>query len=156
MKALISGAGIGGLTTALFLHRFGIEVEVFERADEIREAGVGINMLPHAVKELADLGLLHPLTKVVSSAPLLKFPQPDSSIAIVQTDGLSRKCWRSDRRPRDAERQPFTSAFPNAAQRTTINAVAGLPPWWDRCLLDFRRFGHAFIACGGEITRPRN
>ncbi|MEW9612590.1 NAD(P)-binding protein [Shinella sp. S4-D37] len=32
MKALIAGAGIGGLTTALFLHRAGIEVEVFERA----------------------------------------------------------------------------------------------------------------------------
>jgi 2-polyprenyl-6-methoxyphenol hydroxylase-like FAD-dependent oxidoreductase len=58
MKALIAGGGIGGLTTALFLHRAGIEVEIFERADEIRELGVGINMLPHAVKELAELGLL--------------------------------------------------------------------------------------------------
>jgi 2-polyprenyl-6-methoxyphenol hydroxylase and related FAD-dependent oxidoreductases len=57
MKALIAGGGIAGLTTALFLHRAGIEVEVFERAEEIRELGVGINMLPHAVKELADLGL---------------------------------------------------------------------------------------------------
>ncbi len=58
MKALIAGGGIGGLTTALFLHRCGIEVEIFERAEEIREIGVGINMLPHAVRELADLGLL--------------------------------------------------------------------------------------------------
>jgi 2-polyprenyl-6-methoxyphenol hydroxylase-like FAD-dependent oxidoreductase len=58
MKVLIAGGGIGGLTTALFLHRIGIEVEIFERADDIRELGVGINMLPHAVKELADLGLL--------------------------------------------------------------------------------------------------
>jgi 2-polyprenyl-6-methoxyphenol hydroxylase-like FAD-dependent oxidoreductase len=58
MKALIAGAGIGGLTTALFLERAGIDVEIFERADEVRELGVGINMLPHAVKELADLGLM--------------------------------------------------------------------------------------------------
>lgn len=58
MKALIAGGGIGGLTTALLLHSVGIEVEVFERAEEIRELGVGINMLPHAVKELAGLGLL--------------------------------------------------------------------------------------------------
>ena len=58
MKVLIAGGGIGGLTTALCLHRAGIEVEVFERPGEVRELGVGINMLPHAVKELAGLGLL--------------------------------------------------------------------------------------------------
>lgn len=58
MKALIAGAGIGGLTTALFLHEAGINVEIFERADEVRELGVGINMLPHAVRELAGLGLM--------------------------------------------------------------------------------------------------
>jgi 5-methylphenazine-1-carboxylate 1-monooxygenase len=58
MKAIIAGAGIGGLTASLFLERAGIEVELFERAEEVRELGVGINMLPHAVKELADLGLM--------------------------------------------------------------------------------------------------
>lgn len=58
MKVLIAGAGIGGLTAALFLHRAGIDVEIFERTEAVRELGVGINMLPHAVKELADLGLM--------------------------------------------------------------------------------------------------
>ncbi len=61
MKALIAGAGIGGLTTALFLHRAGTEVEIFERADAVRELGVGINMLPHAVDLLAELGLMDAL-----------------------------------------------------------------------------------------------
>lgn len=58
MKILIVGGGIGGLATALRLHAAGIDAEVFEQAPSMRELGVGINMLPHAVKELAALGLL--------------------------------------------------------------------------------------------------
>lgn len=58
MKALIAGGGIGGMATALYLHRAGIDVEIFERAEDIRELGVGINMLPHAVEALTELGLL--------------------------------------------------------------------------------------------------
>ncbi len=64
MKALIIGGGIGGLAAALCLHDKGIEVEVFERSREIRELGVGINTLPHAIKELAALGLLDALDRV--------------------------------------------------------------------------------------------
>ena len=55
MRAVIAGGGIGGLTTAVALHQAGIDVDVFEQASEVRELGVGINMLPHAVKELAAL-----------------------------------------------------------------------------------------------------
>jgi 5-methylphenazine-1-carboxylate 1-monooxygenase len=64
MKALIAGAGVGGLTLALMLHRRGIESVIFEQASEIREVGVGINILPHAVKELAALDLLPALDAV--------------------------------------------------------------------------------------------
>jgi len=64
MKIVIAGAGIGGLTAALALHEAGIASEVFEQAHEVRELGVGINLLPHAVKELAALGLLPALDRV--------------------------------------------------------------------------------------------
>ena len=64
MKAIIAGGGVGGLVTALMLHARGIDCEVFEQADTIRELGVGINTLPHAIKELADLGLLDQLDAV--------------------------------------------------------------------------------------------
>ena len=57
MRAIVAGAGIGGLTAALFLHRAGVEVELHERAPAIRELGVGINLLPHALATLAEVGV---------------------------------------------------------------------------------------------------
>lgn len=58
MKAIIVGGGVGGLTTAIMLQARGIDCEVYEQADAVRELGVGINTLPHAIKELTELGLL--------------------------------------------------------------------------------------------------
>ena len=57
MKLAIVGAGIGGLTLGLELHGAGIACEIFEAAPEIQPVGVGINVLPHATKVLARLGL---------------------------------------------------------------------------------------------------
>ncbi len=58
MDVIIIGAGIGGLAAALSLHAAGIRSRVYESAAEIKPLGVGINVLPHATKELEDLGLL--------------------------------------------------------------------------------------------------
>lgn len=54
---LIMGGGIGGLATALCLHARGIRSQVFERAGALKPLGVGINLLPHAVSVLHELGL---------------------------------------------------------------------------------------------------
>jgi 2-polyprenyl-6-methoxyphenol hydroxylase-like FAD-dependent oxidoreductase len=56
-EIIIVGAGVGGLTLGLALHAAGIPCRIFESAAEIRPIGVGINLLPHATKELAALGL---------------------------------------------------------------------------------------------------
>jgi 2-polyprenyl-6-methoxyphenol hydroxylase-like FAD-dependent oxidoreductase len=57
MIILIAGAGIAGLTTALSLHQIGVDCRVFETVASPRPLGVGINILPHAVRELTELGL---------------------------------------------------------------------------------------------------
>jgi len=61
---LIVGGGIGGLTLGLALHAAKIPCRIFESAPEIRAVGVGINLLPHATKELAALGLETDLARV--------------------------------------------------------------------------------------------
>ena len=54
---LIVGGGIGGLTLALSCHQAGISCRVFEAAPEIQPLGVGINLLPHGMRELSELGV---------------------------------------------------------------------------------------------------
>lgn len=61
MEAIIVGGGIGGFAAALSLHAVGISCHVYEALSEITPLGVGINVLPHSVKELDDLGLLQRL-----------------------------------------------------------------------------------------------
>jgi 2-polyprenyl-6-methoxyphenol hydroxylase-like FAD-dependent oxidoreductase len=58
MNILIAGGGIGGLAAALSLHAAGLrQVQVLEAAAKIRQVGVGVNLPPHAVRELTELGL---------------------------------------------------------------------------------------------------
>ena len=57
MKIVIAGAGIGGLTAAMCLHRAGFDVHVFEAVTELRPLGVGINIQAGAIRILSGLGL---------------------------------------------------------------------------------------------------
>ena len=53
----IVGGGIAGLSFALGLHHRCIDCDVFESVSEVKEIGVGITLLPHGMRELAELGL---------------------------------------------------------------------------------------------------
>jgi 2-polyprenyl-6-methoxyphenol hydroxylase-like FAD-dependent oxidoreductase len=57
MTIAIIGAGIAGLSLALNLKQKGIPARVFERVPEVSEIGVGITLLPHAMREFTALGL---------------------------------------------------------------------------------------------------
>lgn len=86
MKAIVVGGGIGGLTTALMLKDRGLEAEVYEQSSEIRELGVGINTLPHAIKELKKLGLLARLDEVGLR-----------TYELIYTNRFGQEIWREPR-----------------------------------------------------------
>src|SRR5260221_4850061 len=67
MDVVIIGAGIGGLTLGLALQRAGMQCRIYEAAPDIKPIGVGINILPHAAKELSELGLEAALAKIAIS-----------------------------------------------------------------------------------------
>ena len=65
MKIVVVGGGIGGMVFALALEDAGLtDVAVYESSRAVEELGVGINVLPHATRELAELGLLDVLDAV--------------------------------------------------------------------------------------------
>ncbi len=64
LKVIIAGGGIGGLVTAISLHRIGFDVKVYESVEEVRPLGVGINLLPHCVRILTHLNLLEKVERM--------------------------------------------------------------------------------------------
>ena len=88
-RVLLAGGGIGGLTTALCLHRAGLDVTVFEAVAEPRELGVGINLLPHSVRVLDDLGLADDLAEVGVATSELRFCSDDGVLIWSEPRGLA-------------------------------------------------------------------
>jgi 2-polyprenyl-6-methoxyphenol hydroxylase-like FAD-dependent oxidoreductase len=70
---LIAGGGVGGLALALMLHQRGVGCTVLEAAAEVKPLGVGINTLPHAIRELAALDLLSALDSVAIRTRELRY-----------------------------------------------------------------------------------
>ena len=88
-RILLAGGGIGGLTAALCLHRAGHDVTVFEAVSEPRELGVGINLLPHSVRVLDDLGLAGDLTETGVATSELRFCSDDGVLIWSEPRGVA-------------------------------------------------------------------
>jgi 2-polyprenyl-6-methoxyphenol hydroxylase-like FAD-dependent oxidoreductase len=86
-NALIAGAGIGGLTAALALHARGIDVTVIERTD-LRPLGVGINLLPHAVRELYELDLGDELSRIAVAPTAIAYYDTDGALLFREPRGV--------------------------------------------------------------------
>ena len=57
LKAVIVGAGIGGLTVGIALKQAGYAIEIYDRVQELRPAGAGISLWSNGIKVLNRLGL---------------------------------------------------------------------------------------------------
>ena len=64
LKAIIIGAGIGGLTTGIAFKRAGYQVELYDRVRELRPAGAGISLWSNGVKVMNALGLGDEIHKI--------------------------------------------------------------------------------------------
>ena len=141
LRVLIAGAGIGGLTTGLALHRRGIEVALFESAAEIRPLGVGINLLPHATAELEALGLLDEIAaQGVRTAELCYFNRHGQLI------------WREPRGVDAGYPVPQISVHRGLLQQTLLRAATarlGSGALRTGCALE------SFEACGAARVRAR-
>lgn len=56
-RAIIIGAGIGGLAAGIALGNVGVDVEIYEQSEGLREVGAGITLYGNALKALARIGL---------------------------------------------------------------------------------------------------
>ncbi|MER6202288.1 FAD-dependent monooxygenase [Streptomyces sp. NPDC001586] len=88
MRVTVVGGGIAGLTCALSLHAAGFEPRVYEAARTVEAVGVGINLLPHAVRELSELGLDGELASV--ALPPHRLSYRDHTGRVVWEEPLGR------------------------------------------------------------------
>ena len=86
---LIAGAGPGGLCLALALHQRGIPVQIYEAVAELRPLGVGINLLPHAVRVLDALGLTPRLAELGIPTAELRYYSKRGQLIWAEPRGLA-------------------------------------------------------------------
>lgn len=129
-RITIAGAGVGGLTAALSLHAAGYDdVVLLEAAREIRDVGVGINLPPHAVRELSELGLEEELARCGLPTKELAYYDPAGQLI-----------W-AEPRGRDAGyRWPQYSIHRGQLQRILVEAVR-------------KRLGPSAIKTGQRVLR---
>src|ERR1700751_510678 len=115
-RAIIAGAGIGGLATALALGRARFDVTIYERAEALEEFGAGLQLTPNATRVLSNLGVLESVRTFATS--------PSAISAMRGTDDVTLR-----RMPLgDAERRwgaPYLAIHRSALVRALAEAVRG-------------------------------
>ncbi|MGO9421974.1 FAD-dependent monooxygenase [Roseiarcus sp.] len=63
-RAIVAGAGVGGLAAALAVSKAGLDVTIYERTEALEEFGAGLQLTPNATRVLARLGALEAVRDV--------------------------------------------------------------------------------------------
>ncbi|MFG1643420.1 FAD-dependent oxidoreductase [Amycolatopsis sp. NPDC049252] len=79
-RAIVAGAGIVGLSTALSLRRAGFEVAVREREPQIRQTGAGLGVWQHTITELERIGLGPRLSEIKAEQSFQRFRDPSGAV----------------------------------------------------------------------------
>ena len=136
-RGVVIGAGIGGLATALSLAEVGVQVDVFDSTPELRPLGVGINLLPHAVRELDALGLLDEL-RAHAIAPSV----------LVYCTKRGQEIWREPRGIAAGYQWPQLSIHRGILQEVLRGAVI------ERLGADALHLGRRLVRIGGSHETP--
>jgi salicylate hydroxylase len=112
---VIIGAGVGGLTLALALRRWGIDAEILEQSDELREVGAAVGLAANATRLLRDVGLEDPLAQVSTEPARMVHRDGRGGHVIAATPGPG---WY-----RDAFGAPFVGLHRADLQRLLADAV---------------------------------
>lgn len=125
---IVAGGGIGGLAAGLALHNRGFQVKIYEAVSELRPLGVGINLLPHAVRALDELGAL---------SAVLDVGLPCEDLAYFDADG--RLIWSELRGVRAGYRWPQISIHRGHLQMALFELVR------ERLGADSICLGHQYV-----------
>ena len=117
-RAIIAGAGIGGLAAAIALSRAGFNVTIYERAEKLEEFGAGLQVTPNATRVLARLGVLGRVREFSS--------KPNAVLALRGSDGAKLMRLLLD----DAERRwgaEYLVIHRADLQTALVEVVSGQP-----------------------------
>jgi salicylate hydroxylase len=117
-RALIAGAGIGGLASSLCLVRAGFEVTLLEQADALQEVGAGLQISPNASVVLRRLGVLEHLRAAALAPRAIRARRgrDGDEIAVMPLEDAERR-WGA----------PYLLAHRADLQQALLGAVAGEP-----------------------------
>ncbi len=117
-RAIIAGAGVGGLTAAIALLQAGLRVAIYEKASTLEEFGAGLQLTPNATRVLSGLGVLDRVLRLASTpnAVLVLRGPDDTELTRMPLDNAERR-WGS----------PYLVIHRADLQRALVEAVSSQP-----------------------------